>query len=183
MRHMVAHRKLGRTHTHRKALLRNLVRSLFTSGSGRIVTTVEKAKEARVGAEKMITLGKRETVHARGIAAKTLPSRAIIRTLFEDIAPKFADRKGGYTRILRLGPRPGDNAEMVYLELVGIAEAAQKAAKDKASAEAKPADKKADKAASKEGAASPSDEKSQRKAALKAKRDADKAAAREKRAQ
>jgi len=127
MRHLRDHRKLGRNTAHRRALLRNLVQSLFISESGRIKTTVEKAKEARRVADRMITLGKKETVHARRIARRTIPDRKIIRRLFEDIAPTFADRPGGYTRVLRIGHRQGDNAEMAYLELVGIAEAAMKA--------------------------------------------------------
>src|SRR5438552_4095011 len=135
MRHLRAHRKLGRTSSHRRALLRNLVTSLFIAESGAIRTTVEKAKEARRMAEKIITLGKREGVHARRLAGRYLADRSVIRRLFEDIAPKFADRNGGYTRVLKLGPRHGDNADLALLELVGIADAARKArataAKDK----------------------------------------------------
>jgi large subunit ribosomal protein L17 len=132
MRHLRAHRKLGRTSAHRRQLLRNLVSSLFLSGSGRITTTVEKAKEARRMAEKMITLGKREGLHARRLAARYLTRRSVVKRLFDDIAPKFAERPGGYTRVLRLEPRPGDNADMAFLELVGIAEEAHRAAKEKA---------------------------------------------------
>src|SRR4029078_10517520 len=94
----------GRTSTHRLHLLRNLVTSLFLAESGRITTTVEKAKEARRMDEKMITLGKREGIHARRTAARFLPDRGVIRRLFDDIAPKFTTRNGGYKRGLRLAP-------------------------------------------------------------------------------
>jgi len=114
-------------------LLRNLVTSLFTAEAGRIVTTLEKAKEARRMAEKMITLGKRESVHARRLARRFLPDREVVKKLFDDIAPHYAERQGGYTRVLRIGPRIGDNAEKALLELVGIAEQAQKAAREKES--------------------------------------------------
>jgi large subunit ribosomal protein L17 len=162
MRHQRGQRKLGRTSSHRRALLRNLVSSLFVSPSGRITTTVEKAKEARPIAEKMITLGKREGIHARRLAARYISERSTVRKLFEDIAPKFADRKGGYTRILRLEPRPGDNADVALLELVGIAEAARKAAKAKAS------DKKDDKGKGKDKDAVAKDEAEKAAAKVKA---------------
>ena len=119
MRHRVAHRKLGRVTPHRKALLRNLATALFERE--RIRTTLPKAKELRPYAEKLITLAKREDdrLHARRQAAAQLHDPAVVQKLFDTIGARFATRPGGYTRILRLGPRQGDGAEMAYLELVG----------------------------------------------------------------
>jgi large subunit ribosomal protein L17 len=119
MRHRVAHRKLGRTTPHRTALLRNLATALFERE--RIRTTLPKAKELRPFAEKLITLAKREDgrLHARRQAARQLQDPAIVQKLFDTIGARFATRPGGYTRILRLGTRHGDGAEMAYLELVG----------------------------------------------------------------
>lgn len=113
---MPGYRKLGRESAHRKAMLRNLVTDLLREG--RIQTTEHRAKEARRQAEKMITLGKRGDLHARRQAMAYIYDESVVRKLFEDIAPKYADRQGGYTRILKLGPRQGDNAEVVFLELV-----------------------------------------------------------------
>ena len=120
MRHRVAHRKLGRTTPHRRALLRNLATALFDKE--RIRTTLHKAKELRPFAEQLITLAKREEnrLHARRLAARDLQDPAVVQKLFDTIGPRFATRPGGYTRILRLGPRKGDGAEMAYLELVGF---------------------------------------------------------------
>jgi large subunit ribosomal protein L17 len=101
---------------HRKAMLGNMVCSLFEHG--RIKTTVSRAKEAKPLAEKMITLGKRDDLAARRQAISRLRSKDAVHTLFTEVAPKFADRSGGYTRIIRIGPRSGDAAEMVFLELV-----------------------------------------------------------------
>jgi large subunit ribosomal protein L17 len=142
MRHRVAHRKLGRVTPHRKALLRNLATALFDKE--RIRTTLPKAKELRPYAEKLITLAKREDgrLHARRQAARHIQDPAIVKKLFDTIGARFASRPGGYTRILRLGTRHGDGAEMAYLELVGY--------------EYKPAGK-ADKGAAKKDA--PKDEK------------------------
>ena len=119
MRHRVAHRKLGRTTPHRRALLRNLATALFDKE--RIRTTLPKAKELRPFAERLITLAKREEnrLHARRLAARDLQDPAVVQKLFDAIGARFATRPGGYTRILRLGPRKGDGAEMAYLELVG----------------------------------------------------------------
>jgi large subunit ribosomal protein L17 len=119
MRHRVAHRKLGRTTPHRRALLRNLATSLFDKE--RIRTTLPKAKELRPFAERLITLARREEnrLHARRLAARDLQDPAVLQKLFDTIGARFATRPGGYTRILRLGPRKGDGAEMAYLELVG----------------------------------------------------------------
>jgi large subunit ribosomal protein L17 len=119
MRHRVAHRKLGRITPHRIALLRNLATALFEKE--RIRTTLPKAKELRPFAEKLVTLAKRETdrLHARRQAARDIQDPAVVKKLFDTIGARFATRPGGYTRILRLGPRKGDAAEMAYIELVG----------------------------------------------------------------
>jgi large subunit ribosomal protein L17 len=119
MRHRVAHRKLGRITPHRIALLRNLATALFEKE--RIRTTLPKAKELRPFAERLITLAKRDDdrLHARRLAARHIQEPAVVKKLFDTIGSRFATRPGGYTRILRLGPRKGDGTEMAYLELVG----------------------------------------------------------------
>ena len=117
MRHRNKGRKLSRTHTHRKALLRNLATSLFRHG--RIETTTAKAKELRPVAERLITLARRGDVHARRLAGRKIQDRDVLGKLFDDIAPRYAERPGGYTRILKLGTRKGDGAEMSLIELVG----------------------------------------------------------------
>jgi large subunit ribosomal protein L17 len=109
-------RKLGRDAAHRKALYANLASSLIEHG--RIKTTEARAKEVRPIAEQMITLGKRGDLAAHRQAVAFLRSKSVTHRLFAEIAPRFADRPGGYTRIVKLGPRQGDAAEMVYLELV-----------------------------------------------------------------
>ena len=116
MRHQRAGRKLGRDAAHRKALYANLTASLIEHG--RIKTTVAKAKEVRPVAEEMITLGRRGDVPARRQALKFLRSQDVVHKLFSEVGPRFADREGGYSRIVRIGPRLGDAAEMAYLELV-----------------------------------------------------------------
>jgi len=116
MRHAKQGRKLGLDSAHRKAMLGNMVCSLIEHG--RIRTTVSKAKEARPLAEKMITLGKRGDLDARRQAIARLRSKDAVHMLFSEVAPRFAERPGGYTRIIRIGPRYGDAAEMVFLELV-----------------------------------------------------------------
>ena len=116
MRHHRSGRKLGRDASHRKALYANLAGALIEHG--RIKTTAAKAKEVKPVAEQMITLGRRGGVHARRQALAFLRSQDVVHKLFSDVGPRFADRPGGYTRIIRIGPRPGDAAEMVYLELV-----------------------------------------------------------------
>lgn len=113
---MNGYRKLGRDTAHRKSMLRNLVTDLLREG--RITTTENRAKEARRLAEKMITLGKRGDLHARRQAMEVIIDEDVVTKLFEEIAPRYEARNGGYTRILKLGPRQGDNAEVVYLELV-----------------------------------------------------------------
>lgn len=113
---MPGYRKLGRKSAHRKAMLRNLVTDLFREE--RITTTDTRAKEAGRAAEKMITLAKRGDLHARRQIAAYIYDDDIVAKLFNDIVPKYEDRNGGYTRILKLGPRRGDSAELVFLELV-----------------------------------------------------------------
>ena len=116
MRHRRSGKKLGRDSAHRKALYANLAAALFEHG--RIRTTEAKAKAVKPIVEKLITLGKREDVAARRQAVAYLRNKWVVADLFEDVAPRFADRDGGYTRIVKLGPRQGDAAPMVYLELV-----------------------------------------------------------------
>jgi large subunit ribosomal protein L17 len=116
MRHRRVGKKLGRDSAHRKALYSNLAGALIEHG--RIKTTEAKAKAVKPFAEQMITLGKRGDLHARRLALAELRSQDVVHQLFADVAPRFADRPGGYTRIVKLGPRIGDAAEMVYLELV-----------------------------------------------------------------
>ena len=116
MRHHKAGRKLGRDAAQRRALYSNLACALIEHG--RIKTTEAKAKEVRPIVEEMITLGKRGDVAAHRHAVAFLRSKEIARALFADVAPRFAERPGGYTRIVKIGPRQGDAARMVYLELV-----------------------------------------------------------------
>src|ERR671924_2386768 len=116
MRHRRAGKKLGRDSAHRKALYSNLAGQLIEHG--RIKTTAAKAKAVKPFAEQLITLGKRGDLHARRLALAELRSQDVVHQLFADVAPRFAHRPGGYTRIVKLGPRQGDSAEMVYLELV-----------------------------------------------------------------
>ena len=120
MKHKVAGRKLGRNPAHRKAMLRNLVTSLLEHE--RIVTTVPKAKEARKIADKMITLGKRGDLHARRQAMSYIRTKSIVAKLFDELSEQYADRQGGYTRIIRTGTRFGDAAPMAIVELVGYEE-------------------------------------------------------------
>lgn len=120
MRHRKAGRKLGRTSAHRKAMFRNMVTSLFEHE--RIVTTTEKAKELRPIAEKMITLAKRGDLHARRQALGYITSKEIVAKLFDEISDQYADRDGGYTRIIKTGVRQGDAASMAIIELVGYQE-------------------------------------------------------------
>src|SRR5213075_623054 len=144
MRHRNGNRKLSRNTSHRRALLRNLVTSFLESG--RMMTTLQKAKEVRPLAEKMITLGKRDTLTARRMVHAYLLKDAIAKKVFTTIAPKFADRKGGYSRIIKLGNRKGDGAALAIIELLG-SELEVKKAERAATAEAKESkkDKKEDK--------------------------------------
>ena len=173
MRHGMAHRKLGRTSAHRSAMFRNQLASLIESE--RIVTTLPKAKELRPQIEKLITLAKNDSVHARRQAARVVPDDAIIAKLFDTIGPRFSTRPGGYTRILKLGARRGDATEMAIIELVertaekaeAKSETPAKAPAKKAKAEPKP---KAEEPAEEE-------EKPKKKAAPKKAAPAKKAAA------
>jgi len=116
MRHQRAGKKLGRDAAHRKALYSNLTGALIEHG--RIKTTVTKAKAVKPVAEQMITLARRGDLHARRQAVAFLRSKDVVHKLFEEVGPRFKDRPGGYSRIVKIGPRPGDAAEMAYLELV-----------------------------------------------------------------
>jgi len=116
VRHARTGKKLGRDSAHRKALYSNLAGALIEHG--RIRTTVTKAKAVKPIAEQMITLGRRGDLHARRQATSFLRSRDVVHKLFAEVAPLFKDRPGGYTRIIKIGPRAGDSAEMAYLELV-----------------------------------------------------------------
>jgi len=132
MRHLNAHKKLGRNPAHRRATLRNLVTNLFEHG--RITTTLSRAKAARPVAEKIITLGKRDTLQSRRQAAAYIMTPDVTKKLFSEIAPKFADRAGGYTRIVHAGVRVGDGAKVAILEIVGY-ELKKKEKKEKAKKE------------------------------------------------
>lgn len=117
MRHLISGHKLGRNPAHRRATLRNLVTNLIEKE--RIQTTLRRAKAARPIAERMITLGKRDSLHARRQAAAFLMTPGATKKLFGELAPRFADRPGGYTRIVRTGWRIGDGAELAILEFIG----------------------------------------------------------------
>ena len=149
MNHKNGFNPLSRTTAHRRAMSRNMVTSLFRFE--RITTTSSKAKEVRKAAEKLITRSKVDTVHNRRIAAKFIQDEKILNKLFTELGPRMKDRKGGYTRILKIGFRQGDAADMVILELVDYKlpteESKEKAAK-KADASEKPAKKPAAKKAS-----------------------------------
>ena len=121
MRHRRGNYKLGRRTDHRLAMFRNLLTALFRHE--RVLTTEAKAKAIRATADEMVTLAKRESLHARRQVLTMVTDTAVVGRLFDTIAARFADRPGGYTRILRVGPRPGDAAPMVFLELVDRPEA------------------------------------------------------------
>lgn len=122
MRHAVKGRKLGRTTSHREALFRNQLQSLVEKE--KIVTTLPKAKELRPIAEKVITRGKHGSLHDRRWVLRWVLKRDLVKKVFDEIAPRFTERPGGYLRIVKLGPRQGDGAEMAVLELVERSEAA-----------------------------------------------------------
>ena len=155
MRHRKKGRKLSRTASHKKATMRNMATSLFRHE--RIETTTAKAKELRPYAERLITLARRGDLHARRLAATKIQDREVLGKLFGDIAPRFAERPGGYTRIIKLGPRRGDGASMCVIEFVdaelspvsddadgGAADEPTPAAEPKAAAEATAADTQQD---------------------------------------
>lgn len=149
MRHRVQGRKLGRTTAHRISMLRNLVTSLLDNEF--CITTIEKAKEVRPLAERMITLGKRETIHARRRALAVVRDKEVVKKVFSTYSSRYAARNGGYTRIYHLSARQGDGAEMAMIELVdrpikqeekkGKKGKAEKAPKEKAKADKVKADK------------------------------------------
>ena len=116
MRHRAKGRQLSRTSTHKRAMLNNMASSLFDHG--RIVTTEAKAKELRPFAEKLITLARRGDLHARRLVERRIKDRDTLGKLFSEIGPRFAARPGGYTRILKLGHRPGDGADVARIELL-----------------------------------------------------------------
>jgi large subunit ribosomal protein L17 len=139
MRHNASRRKLGRKTGHRLSLFRNQLASLVASG--RIVTTVSKAKELRPLAERVVTQGKRGTVHARRLVGRWIQSRDLVKKLFDEIAPRFASRAGGYLRIVKLGSRQGDGAELAVLEFVDFQLKKREAAAPAESAKGKKAKK------------------------------------------
>lgn len=159
MRHLKAFRKLNRTSSHRSLMLRNLVTSLLEHE--RIETTVMKAKEARRIADKMITLGKNGSLHARRRAASVLMKKAVVQRLFDEIAPRYEKREGGYTRILRVGYRKGDGAPMAFLELV------KEEVKEKKKKTGKKSTKKASAKSVAKGASSKTEKKAVKKPASK----------------
>lgn len=116
MRHRHKGREFSRTSSHKNAMMRNLATALFRHG--RIETTTAKAKELRPYAERLITLAKRGDLHARRLAGTKIQDRAVLGSLFDEIGPRYAQRPGGYTRILKVGNRKGDAAEMALIELV-----------------------------------------------------------------
>jgi large subunit ribosomal protein L17 len=141
MRHGMVNRKLGRTSSHRNAMFRNQLSSLIQSE--RIITTLPKAKELRPQIERLITLGKTDSVHNRRQVAAIIADNAMVTKLFGTIGPRFAERPGGYTRIIKLGPRRGDAAEMAILEFVGYELKGSEDSKPAASKKAAPKKKEA----------------------------------------
>jgi len=150
MRHLNAGRKLNRTASHRKALFRNLVTSLLQHEHVR--TTDAKAKELRRVADRMITLGKRGTLHARRQALSYIRSRTVVTKLFDEIAMRFRERPGGYTRLVKVGPRHGDAAAMSVVELTDRGETARAEAERKRERRRRRAEKKDASAATPPGA-------------------------------
>ncbi len=141
MNHKTGFNPLSRTTAHRRAMSRNMVTSLFRFE--RITTTSSKAKEVRKAAEKLITRSKVDTVHNRRIAAKFIQDEKILNKLFTELGPRMKDRKGGYTRILKIGFRQGDAADMVILELVDYKLPSEDDAAEKPAAKAKKSEPKA----------------------------------------
>ncbi len=147
MRHLKSGRKLGRTYSHRRATLANLAAALLEHKS--IITTTPKAKEARGVVERLITFAKRGDLAARRRVLRTIPDKELVKELFEEIAPKYAERPGGYTRVIKIGSRKGDNAPLAVFELVdyeGVQakkiEKQRQKRKDKASAEKQAAEER-----------------------------------------
>ena len=142
MRHQKKTIKLGRTAEHRKALLANQICSLIEHQ--RIKTTLAKARAVRPLAERMVTLGKNGSIHARRTALATLRQKNAVKKLFDDIAPKSAERNGGYTRIVKLGYRKSDSARMAFIEWVDMAEVVEQKATEEKKRKKKPAEPKAE---------------------------------------
>jgi len=142
MRHQKKTIKLGRTAEHRKALLANQICSLIEHQ--RIKTTLAKARAVRPLAERMVTLGKNGSIHARRTALATLRQKNAVKKLFDDIAPKSAERNGGYTRIVKLGYRKSDSARMAFIEWVDMAEVVEEKATEEKKRKKKPAEPKAE---------------------------------------
>lgn len=140
MRHRVKSQRLGRDTAQRKALLRNMTTSFLEKE--RMRTTLPKAKAIRPVAEKMITLAKTNTLHTRRQALRFIYKKDVVKKLFEDIGPRFQERPGGYTRIIKIGPRAGDGTEMAMIELVGSEFKKKEKKKEKLSEKAKAAAKK-----------------------------------------
>ena len=166
-RHANAGRKLSRNSSHRKALLDNLVRAVILSES--IRTTTPKAKEARRLVERVITKARQNTLAARRVVHKTVRDQAALARLFDTIGPRFKERPGGYTRIIHVENRVGDNAPMSILELVEKSEKAEPEKADKPEKAEKKADKAEKKAASKETSDTSADKKSKKKKEQEAK--------------
>jgi len=145
MRHLKSGRKLNRSSSHRKAMWRNMVTSLLLHE--KVQTTDPKAKELRRWADRMVTLGKRGTLHARRQALAFVRSRNAVKKLFEEIAPRFRDRPGGYTRITKIGPRRGDAAALSMIELTERGDRALSEAEKKRERKRKAAQKKQEAAA------------------------------------
>ena len=166
MRHGMVNRKLGRTTSHRMAMFRNQLASLIENE--RIVTTLPKAKELRPLIEKLVTLGKNDSVHARRQAERMIADDTLVTKLFGTLGPRFAERPGGYTRIIKLGSRRGDAAEMAILEFVGYElPAEKKEAAASAGAAAAPKRPKKEESAEEQEAAPAAEEKPKKKAAPK----------------
>jgi large subunit ribosomal protein L17 len=159
MRHGRTVRKLGRTASHRRAMLDNMATSLFRAHA--VLTTTPKARVVRSVAEKLITLGKRGDMHARRLAARQIKDRTVLKKLFDEIAPQFATRAGGYTRVVKLGWRRGDGASLAKVELLvakAVPSAAEEQAKKKAGRKAAAA-ASSDKASKEKGKKTKSEEK------------------------
>lgn len=165
MRHRVAGRKLGRTSSHRQATMRNLAQSLFERD--RIRTTLMKAKAVRPFAERLITLSKKGGLHRRRLVARQIADRKVLRKLFDTISPRYMDRPGGYLRILKLGPRQGDNAEMALVELVGLEASTEEKDSGKKASEKKLSAKEAKSAASSKAKAGTTKKKTTKKKTAK----------------
>ncbi len=178
MRHRKKVKKLGRPVGHRKALLRNLASQIIQHHE--IKTTLAKAKAARSFVERLITYAKHDTVHHRRLAFKHLQNRTLVKKLFDEIGPAFEDRNGGYTRVIKLGQRRGDGAEMAILQLVGfetsIVEAAPKGKKKKAAPKKVEAEKAVSEKAEEKEAAAETEEATKAKKSSKGKKTTKKAA-------